>query len=94
MENAASLSILYGKQKKNPALRDSPPADRPQQRHHSEMTYLFCSHVWLPTVQDVLHADWQDVWHSPHPPFFKLLFMVCVFNVFTCFMVMILLIFA
>ena len=59
-----------------------------------QMTYLFCSHVWLPTVQDVLHADWQDVWHSPHPPFFKLLFMVCVFNVFTCFMVMILLIFA
>jgi len=19
-------------------------------------------------VQDVLQADWQEVWHSPHPP--------------------------
>ena len=23
---------------------------------------------WLLTVQDVLQADWQEVWHSPHPP--------------------------
>ncbi len=30
--------------------------------------YFACSQVWLPTVQLVLHADWQDVWHSPHPP--------------------------
>ena len=29
---------------------------------------LACSQVWFPTVQDVLQADWQDVWHSPHPP--------------------------
>jgi len=28
------------------------------------------SQLWFPTVQDVLHADWQDVWHSPQPPFF------------------------
>jgi hypothetical protein len=27
-----------------------------------------CSHVWFPTVHDVLHADWQEVWHSPQPP--------------------------
>jgi hypothetical protein len=25
------------------------------------------SHSWFATVQDVLHADWQDVWHSPQP---------------------------
>lgn len=23
------------------------------------------SHFWLATVQLVLQADWQDVWHSP-----------------------------
>ena len=23
----------------------------------------------MPTVQLVLQADWQDVWHSPQPPF-------------------------
>jgi len=28
------------------------------------------SHFWLATVQLVLQADWQDVWHSPQatPP--------------------------
>ena len=35
-------------------------------------SYLLFSQVWFPTVQLVLHADWQDVWHSPHPPFFML----------------------
>ena len=30
--------------------------------------YYFCLQTWLPTVQDVLHADWQEVWHSPQPP--------------------------
>ena len=29
-----------------------------------------CSQLWLPTVQLVLQADWQEVWHSPQPPFF------------------------
>ena len=24
-------------------------------------------HFWLATVQDVLHALWQDAWHSPQP---------------------------
>jgi hypothetical protein len=27
-------------------------------------------------VQEVLHADWQDVWHSPQPPFAALFFKV------------------
>jgi hypothetical protein len=30
------------------------------------------SHAWFATPQLVLHADWQEVWHSPHPPFFAL----------------------
>jgi len=59
-----------------------PPASK---RHILPPDYFFCSHVWLPTVQEVLHADWQDVWHSPHPPFFTVLFNVCVFNVLICF---------
>ena len=53
---------------------------------NSFLAYLF-SQLWFPTVQDVLHADWQDVWHSPHPPFFTVLFRVCVFNVLMCFIV-------
>ena len=28
----------------------------------------FCLQTWLPTVQLVLQADWQEVWHSPQPP--------------------------
>ena len=32
----------------------------------------FCSHFWLATPQEVLQADWQEVWHSPQPPFFAL----------------------
>lgn len=48
--------------------------------------YLQFSQVWFPTVQDVLQADWQDVWHSPHPPFLIVFCNFLVFNVFTCFM--------
>ena len=47
--------------------------------------YLLCSQVWLPTVQDVLHADWQDVWHSPHPPFFTVFCNVLFVRVLICF---------
>jgi len=36
-------------------------------------------------VQDVLQADWHDVWHSPQPPFSALFFSVAPFNVFMCF---------
>jgi hypothetical protein len=37
------------------------------------LTYLLLfSHFWLATPQDVLQADWQDVWHSPQPPVFAL----------------------
>jgi hypothetical protein len=27
------------------------------------------AHFWLATVQEVLHADWQLAWHSPHAVF-------------------------
>src|SRR5699024_5591635 len=32
--------------------------------------YFFASfsHCWLTTPQEVLQADWQEVWHSPQPP--------------------------
>ena len=35
--------------------------------------YLLFSHFWFATPQDVLQADWQEVWHSPQPPFFTVL---------------------
>ena len=35
---------------------------------------------------EVLHADWQDVWHSPHPPFFTVFCKLFVFKVLMCFM--------
>ena len=44
-----------------------------------------CSQLWFPTVQEVLHADWQEVWHSPHPPFFTVFCNLFVFNVLMCF---------
>lgn len=51
------------------------------------MDYFYlCSQLWLPTVQEVLHADWQDVWHSPHPPFFTVFCKLFVFKVLMCFM--------
>ena len=37
-------------------------------------------------MQDVLHADWQDVWHSPQPPFFNVFCKDFVFRVLICFM--------
>ena len=41
--------------------------------------YLF-SQLWFPTVQEVLHADWQEVWHSPQPPFFTVFCKLFVFG--------------
>jgi hypothetical protein len=38
-------------------------------KHLFEGGYLrfVLSHCWFATVQEVLQADWQDVWHSPQP---------------------------
>jgi len=44
-------------------------------RHlHDRSDYLssFFSHCWFAIPQLVLQADWQEVWHSPHPPFLAL----------------------
>ena len=48
---------------------------------HFVCNYFWVSQVWLPTVHEVLHADWQEVWHSPHPPFAIVFFNVLVVNV-------------
>ena len=41
-----------------------------RQRFTKDSNYLlWFSHCWLATPQEVLQADWQEVWHSPHPPF-------------------------
>ena len=56
------------------------------------ITYL-CSQLWFPTVQEVLQADWQDVWHSPHPPFLTVFCNLFVLSVFTCFILFTLLLF-
>jgi len=42
---------------------------------------LLFSHFWFATVQEVLQADWQEVWHSPQPPWAALCFKVAPFNV-------------
>ena len=34
---------------------------------------LLFSHFWFATPQEVLQADWQEVWHSPQPPVWTLL---------------------
>ena len=34
-----------------------------------DVSYLLLfSHFWFATPQEVLQADWQEVWHSPQPP--------------------------
>lgn len=38
-------------------------------------------------MQEVLHADWQEAWHSPQPPFTALSFKLALFRVFMCFTV-------
>ena len=48
-------------------------------------TYFAFSQVWFPTVQDVLQADWHDVWHSPHPPVLIDSFSFLVLRVLMCF---------
>jgi len=42
------------------------------------LPYALFSHFWFATVHEVLQADWQEVWHSPQPPFAALSFSVLV----------------
>jgi hypothetical protein len=59
-------------------------ADHPKQ-HARQRSDVLRSHFWLATVQEVLQADWQDVWHSPHPAFFRSLFNAELLSVLMCF---------
>ena len=36
------------------------------------LLFFLFSHCWFAMPQLVLQADWQDVWHSPQPPFLAL----------------------
>ena len=42
------------------------------------------SHFWFAIPQLVLQADWQEVWHSPQPPFFALSQRFLVSRVLMC----------
>ena len=53
-------------------------------RNHSASLF---SQGWFATPQLVLHALWQEVWHSPQPPLTALLAISRVFRVTICFMI-------
>ena len=45
---------------------------------------LVLSHFWFAMPQLVLQADWQEVWHSPQPPFLALSHRLRVSMVLMC----------
>lgn len=49
--------------------------------------YLQCSQTWLPTVQEVLQADWQEAGHSPQPPVRRVLLSIALLTVLICFLI-------
>ena len=49
------------------------------------MDYFTDSHFWLATVQEVLQADWQELWHLPQPPFSAEAFRLALLIVVMCF---------
>jgi len=53
-------------------------------------SYFFAllSHCWLAMPQLVLQADWQEVWHSPQPPFLALSQRFLVFRVLMGFIIL------
>ena len=59
---------------------------RPLFNRRNYFSSLF-SHCWLAMPQLVLQADWQEVWHSPHPPFFALSQRLRVSIVSICFII-------
>ena len=50
--------------------------------------YFVFSHFWFAIPQEVLHADWQDVWHSPQPSLRTLSFMSFVLIVLILFIIL------
>ena len=65
----------------------------PERRHFNVCNYLLSllstvfSHCWFAMPQLVLQADWQEVWHSPQPPFFALSQRLRVSIVSICFII-------
>ena len=63
---------------------------RRDRRHFGVCNYLLSlalSHFWFAMPQLVLQADWQEVWHSPQPPFLALSHRLRVSMVLICSMV-------
>ena len=48
---------------------------------------MLCSQTWLPTVQEVLQADWQEAGHSPQPPVRRVFFSIALLTVVVCFLI-------
>src|SRR5690554_411565 len=46
------------------------------------------SQAWLPTVHEVLQADWHEVWHSPQPPSTRVLCRAVLLSVLMCFFIL------
>jgi hypothetical protein len=55
-----------------------------RERLYRDCDYCF-SQTWLPTVQEVLQADWQEAGHSPQPPVFNVLLSIALLTVLMCF---------
>ena len=53
--------------------------------HGHDYSWSLFSHCWFAMPQLVLQADWQEVWHSPQPPFFALSQRFFVSKVWICF---------
>jgi len=45
---------------------------------------VYFLHAWFPRVHEVLHADWQEVWHSRQPPLDAVALRFPAAIVFTC----------
>ena len=65
------------------ALKNCLPTDKQFFVYVRYYLSLF-SHCWLAIPQLVLQADWQEVWHSPQPPFFALSQRFAVSRVLIC----------
>jgi len=65
----------------------APQKDPPRDKNEAPIGAYFpsFSHCWFAMPQLVLQADWQEVWHSPQPPFSMLFSMSLVFKVMICF---------
>ena len=74
-----SCSIRYSIAFSSPMIVDS---TIPRRQAGDFVFYFFCSQGWFATPQLVLQADWQEVWHSPQPPFLALAHRSRVFMVF------------